>query len=68
MSKKKGRKSAQGSEASEEDLARVVGGVNPSAQPPPTNDTPPPIGDSNIVSPRDPASGLPTGKRMHKPV
>ena len=24
-------------------------------------------GDTAIVSPRDPASGLPTGKRMHKP-
>ncbi|HKG91837.1 MAG TPA: hypothetical protein VKA84_08105 [Gemmatimonadaceae bacterium] len=23
--------------------------------------------DGAIVSPRDPASGLPTGKRMHKP-
>jgi bacteriocin-like protein len=24
-------------------------------------------GVTDIVSPRDPASGLPTGKRMHKP-
>jgi hypothetical protein len=24
-------------------------------------------GGTEIVSPRDPASGLPTGKRMHKP-
>jgi bacteriocin-like protein len=24
-------------------------------------------GATDIVSPRDPASGLPTGKRMHKP-
>jgi type VI secretion system secreted protein Hcp len=24
-------------------------------------------GSHEIVSPRDPASGLPTGKRMHKP-
>ena len=23
--------------------------------------------DGTIISPRDPASGLPTGKRMHKP-
>jgi hypothetical protein len=25
-------------------------------------------GAHEIVSPRDPASGLPTGKRMHKPL
>jgi len=27
--------------------------------------TPPPTLDPEVVSPRDPASGLPTGKRMH---
>jgi hypothetical protein len=26
-----------------------------------------PIVSAEILSPRDPASGLPTGKRMHKP-
>ena len=26
-----------------------------------------PLTETEIVSPRDPASGLPTGKRMHKP-
>ena len=25
-------------------------------------------GTNEVVSPRDPASGLPTGKRMHKPI
>jgi len=27
--------------------------------------TPPPTLDAEVVSPRDPASGLPTGKRTH---
>ena len=28
----------------------------------------PEVGTSEIVSPRDAASGLPTGKRVHKPL
>jgi hypothetical protein len=43
----------------------VAGGVI-AIQPPPIGDTQT-IADNQIVSPRDPASGLPTGKRMHKP-
>ena len=46
-------------ELSEDELARVVGGLA-------NNPGNPPVSDA-IVSPRDPASGLPTGKRMHKP-
>ena len=26
------------------------------------------VGGTETVAPRDPASGLPTGKRMHKPI
>jgi hypothetical protein len=42
-------------------LRRVTGGSEDSAIE---------LGETNptIVSPRDPASGLPTGKRMHKPL
>ena len=40
-------------ELTDQDLDKVAGG---------TAET-----DTNVVSPRDAASGLPTGKRMHKP-
>jgi len=48
-------------ELSEDELAQVVGGVGPSQAILFGASTP-------IVSPRDPQSGLPTGKRMHKPI
>ena len=54
-------------ELNDDELAKVAGGVAIGLQPPPIGDQPPPTGDK-IVSPRDPASGLPTGQRMHKPV
>jgi hypothetical protein len=61
MSEEKDRKSSQDSatELTDEEAEKVAGGV--------IAIQPPPIGDSQIVSPRDAASGLPTGKRMHKP-
>ena len=46
-------------ELSEDELAQVVGGLANTLGTLPVSNT--------IVSPRDPASGLPTGKRMHKP-
>ena len=46
-------------ELSEDELAQVVGGLSNALGTLPVSNT--------IVSPRDPASGLPTGKRMHKP-
>jgi bacteriocin-like protein len=48
-------------ELSEDELAQVVGGVGPSQAILFGASTP-------IDSPRDPQSGLPTGKRMHKPI
>lgn len=61
----------------DEELAKVAGGAGAigslvDAGSPPENSTIPGL-DGNasaaheIISPRDPASGLPTGKRMHKP-
>jgi len=46
-------------ELADDELEKVAGGIDGA--------TPPPI-MSEVVSPRDPASGLPTGKRMHKPI
>ena len=48
-------------ELSEDELAQVVGGVGPSQAIIFDASTP-------VVAPRDPQSGLPTGKRMHKPI
>ena len=51
---------------------RVMLGADEKAPPPPAGPVPVPYpnaatASSAVVSPRDPASGLPTGKRMHKP-
>jgi hypothetical protein len=48
------------SELDEEQLGDVSGGVQPG---PPNL-----VEEEGGVSPRDSASGLPTGKRMHKPI
>ena len=42
-------------ELSEDELSDAAGGIDA------------PVQDANVISPRDAASGLPTGKRMHKP-
>jgi hypothetical protein len=52
--------------------ALALTGAASAAEPPVKGRTPPaaepaPAKDHAIVSPRDPASGLPTGQRMHKP-
>jgi hypothetical protein len=61
-------------ELADDELEKVAGGTGVGIQgatPPPLvgidGATPPPI-MSDVISPRDPASGLPTGKRMHKPI
>ena len=55
-------------ELEDEQLSDVSGGAVSTQQQP----GPPTIGglleQEGVVSPRDPASGLPTGKRQHKPV
>lgn len=49
-------------------MKNTKGGLNVGTDVPGGPDiTPPPTLDAEVVSPRDPASGLPTGKRMHKP-
>ena len=57
-------------ELDDEQLSEVSGGVAVGS-PPPDDGADPGLPDlspsSNVISPRDPASGLPTGKRMHKP-
>jgi hypothetical protein len=47
-------------ELDEEQLADVSGGAQPGP--------PELMEEAGIVSPRDSASGLPTGKRQHKPI
>jgi hypothetical protein len=47
---------------SDEQLRCVHGGEDGGSTPTPVTT------QHEITSPRDPASGLPTGKRMHKPV
>ena len=67
--KKASKKDRAVAELSDKELDGVSGGAT-IGTPPPINDDiqqSAPIGDSQIASPRDPASGLPTGKRMHKP-
>jgi hypothetical protein len=50
-----GTESGTAEELSEEALSDASGGAGPAVE------------EAGIVSPRDPASGLPTGQRMHKP-
>ena len=51
-------------ELEDEQLSNVSGGA--SVQPGPPNVTEL-MEEEGVTSPRDPASGLPTGKRQHKP-
>jgi hypothetical protein len=57
-------------ELDDEQLTDVSGGLAVGV-PPDAGGTDPVAPDlspsTNVISPRDPASGLPTGKRMHKP-
>ena len=55
-------------ELEDEQLSDVSGGIAGSTQQQPGPPTVAGLPEEGVVSPRDSASGLPTGKRQHKPV
>ena len=62
------RKEEGPGELEDEQLSDVSGGAGSTHQQPGPPTVTGLMEEEGVTSPRDPASGLPTGKRMHKPI